>query len=1282
MRGQESDLKPSPTPFLRPLRWLARSLAILALVLAAPGAGGAVARPRHAGAAAAPGPPPSRAHVLLEDGLPPRQSAAPHAGELALVLVDGPTVLDLALEEGLASPRAGPLAGGAPHAAPPRPPAAPSGRAAARDGPDPGATALRILDPDRIAPADRPAPASSSHAALEALNVAAAAVARRQAPVRAALDAAGVVPFATYDTVLSGFLVRAPQRALDDLAALPGVRIHPAPRWTLASPAALPRVVPHVGAAALAAGGGPTGDGIHVAVVDSGIDYTHRALGGSGDPRDYAGNDEAVVEPGSFPNAKVVGGYDFAGAAYNGSNAPQPDDDPLDTGGHGTHVAGIVAASGAAGAPGVARDARLVALKVFGRGGSTSLVTDALEWCVEARLGLPVPGTPARVDVVNLSLGAPWASAQAPEIDAVRRVVQAGIVVVGSAGNSGDVGFIGGGPGSAPEALSVASSIGPGLRGDGVRVHGPGESEVVEALAASAGLARPVTAGRPVRAPLGWLGRACSGDPAASPVEGRVALVARGTCTFAEKIDRALAAGAVAVLVHDDGRGLATMGGDGPQRAAPAAMIGQPDGERLRDALAGGAALEAELAAELAGAVERASAVDAMSAFSSRGPTRDGVLKPDLSAPGSEIVAPAIASGTGAASLSGTSMAGPMVAGGAAVLLESLAAAPPNPPLSALDVAGLLATAARTPLWARDSRTAATAPLARGGNGRLDVAGAVRSRTLLRRDGAWRLAFGSWTVTDTIELRRAVEVRNLGGAERHYALSVAWADVGDAGRGVRYDVAPARLILPPGGSGEVVVTLRAAAVEMPDDGLDSGASVLNGDGGLHRAEWDARLEVVEVGPEDEPLAGGDVARMPVASIGRPAADVRPLLLRAPADAEGLAVFPLRALGPREGRAWPFHLAAEDGDERRVDEAFDVDRVGVRLVPSGAGRRLEFAIHTRGARLSAYDAAAEVRIDLDGDGSGDRVLDVDDAAYRESRSAAEPTWSGILDALLVDPNGAWRALEPVRTRLDARWMVVGVDPAELGFVPGEPVGFRFVVAHYARLGGGGYDTVPDGALQGATFRDPLRFDEREAIDTGSGAIVGAGAVAELALRWPAAAREAGARALVLFPDAAPGDGDAAILALGPGDRPGSVPTAPPAPSATPSPSPNAPPNPTATPSPPPTPAGPVPPTADPDPSAPATLDPRSPTPSGSASPSSSPDPGATPADPTAPTPSDPRPTDRPTGFPPATPGEAPTGAPTGPPGASPDPTNGARPSATAPATWRAYVPLAFAPRRSR
>jgi hypothetical protein len=180
-----------------------------------------------------------------------------------------------------------------------------------------------------------------------------------------------------YSYLLNGLAGSIQMADMERIAALPEVQaVYP----DYEVRALLEESVPLIGAdqvwAMLDPSGQPlTGHGIRVAVIDTGIDYNHPDLGG-----------------GFGPGYKVVRGYDF----HNG------DDDPMDDYGHGTHVAGIVAANG--GLKGVAPDASLYAYKVLdeeGRGSSSNIIA-GIERATDPDSD---PTTDDAVEVINLSLG-------------------------------------------------------------------------------------------------------------------------------------------------------------------------------------------------------------------------------------------------------------------------------------------------------------------------------------------------------------------------------------------------------------------------------------------------------------------------------------------------------------------------------------------------------------------------------------------------------------------------------------------------------------------------------------------------------------------------------------------------------------------------------------------------------------------------------------------------------------------------------------------------------------
>ena len=156
---------------------------------------------------------------------------------------------------------------------------------------------------------------------------------------------------------LNGLVVSIDSRQARDLEQMDGVvSVRPLNQYQLD----LSETVPYIGAAAVQAAGN-NGAGIRVAVLDSGIDYTHVAFGGAGTLAAYqAAYGTSTADPKNtttdflFPTAKVVGGFDFVGEAWTGASGSPPltpDSDPIDCsptvigcgGGHGTHVADIIA---------------------------------------------------------------------------------------------------------------------------------------------------------------------------------------------------------------------------------------------------------------------------------------------------------------------------------------------------------------------------------------------------------------------------------------------------------------------------------------------------------------------------------------------------------------------------------------------------------------------------------------------------------------------------------------------------------------------------------------------------------------------------------------------------------------------------------------------------------------------------------------------------------------------------------------------------------------------------
>jgi subtilisin family serine protease len=328
-----------------------------------------------------------------------------------------------------------------------------------------------------------------------------------QADVVQRLERAGIDATVLYQvqTAYNGIAVQAAPGEISDLANLPGVKaVHVIPLVELDNHSS----VPLIGSQRAWSNYGMRGEGMSIAVIDTGVDYVHRGFGGSGSSADYmvatsvAANPPATSDnpagfsiPGIYPTPKVVGGFDFAGDAYNASGTgaalvPKPDPNPMDCNGHGTHVAGTAAGTGVKAdtttytgpytssvnlstlgiGPGVAPLAKIYALKVFGCAGSTALTTAAIEWATDPNRD----GNPSdHVDVINMSLGSSFGTPDDPSAAASNNASDAGVIVVTSAGNSGDTYFVSGSPGSAQKAIATASSLDAAERADAIIVNAP-----------------------------------------------------------------------------------------------------------------------------------------------------------------------------------------------------------------------------------------------------------------------------------------------------------------------------------------------------------------------------------------------------------------------------------------------------------------------------------------------------------------------------------------------------------------------------------------------------------------------------------------------------------------------------------------------------------------------------------------------------------------------------------------------------------------------------------------
>lgn len=843
-----------------------------------------------------------------------------------------------------------------------------------------------------------------------------------------------------------------PATRLNDLAAIPGVvSVKPVGKYeTQDDPGgsgSLAQAADYLEATSVRAQG-YDGTGIKVAVLDSGVDFTHEYLGGPGTvaaynecyaQRDVAptGNCAALFGP-SAP--KVKGGIDYVGETW--PNTPEATDpNPIDFEGHGTHVSDIIGGRSADGThKGIAPGVDLYGVKVCSAV-STSCsgvaILQGIDWALDPNGDGDVSDA---MDIVNLSLGSPYGQEEDDSTVAIDNLVRAGVVAVISAGNNADRPFIVGSPSTAARAISVAqtalpddklytitTSIGATVRNAKLQSWSPAPTAVVTA---------------PIAQPNDVEG--CEAADFANFPAGAHALIKRGTCNASVKAQNAQAAGAVAVIIWNNVPGDPpdfSFGGGAPV-TIPTFTISLDKGTALSAAVAAG---------PVTGTVDPAattSLTNTVVGTSSRGPAISGIrTKPDIGAPGAWLSAE-VGTGTGQTNFGGTSGAAPVVSGAAALVLDKF------PRISPAIVKSRLLNGASTGNRTPDAEANLYAtPVSRVGAGEVRVAPAANATGVLvnRQPGAGNIGLGLPHLTTKQTFEAQVQIRNTGTRAKTYLLSPEFRDAADrAAVTVR---APASVRVPARGTATATVRITIDAAKLPLWPFAGRAGLTGNGDALNAPEVDGYLKAIAV---DETLHLGWTV-LPHRSADVSAAQ-NSIALR-----NGTGTFTLNnaskvldgavnvfALTGQSG-ALPRPGAGEPGSPGSNVAQIDLAAAGVR--DDLATGVIQFAVAGRERQtVPLYPAGYEIDIDTNRDGT------VDYAVFQQEAVGAGSSGQSLVYVLNV-ATGAATAYYYTIADFDASTQVLTAPLAALGLSSGST--FDYDVLAYDNYFSGNVTDVIEG-----------------------------------------------------------------------------------------------------------------------------------------------------------------------------------------------------------------------------
>ncbi len=927
----------------------------------------------------------------------------------------------------------------------------------------------------------------------------------RQQALEGRVRALGGQVLFDYQDAYNGIAVRTALKDLASISRLPGVTaVYPSRTIRRDNTVG----VQYIGANAAWADTGFTGEGVRVGVLDTGVDYYHSNFGGTDGAAKFAADDSTIVEPGSFPTAKVTGGTDFVGDGYDDSsddpavNTPRPDPDPLDCNGHGSHTAGTAAGLGVLDdgttypgpydgttyshafrvGPGVAPEATVYAYRVFGCEGSTS------EAVLVAALDRAMADG---VDVVNMSLGSPFGRTDEPSSVASDILAENGTVVVASAGNAGSGAYIAGAPAAATRVLSVAAIDASGATFPGATLalstgqtvsaqlsNGPFQGDAGASLpAGSLGVAVLRTSYPDGPVSLGCDAADFAGYPGG--VAGKLVVVVRGVCARVHKAIVGQKAGAAAVAMIDTTAGFPPFEGQvtsdpdtGEQFTLTIPFFGirgvlgpnpTDDPEILTAADGGTSSFTASTVANPA--YQRAAS------FTSGGPRNpDSAVKPEVIAPGVSIKSTAVGTGNAGTRMSGTSMAAPHTAGLAALVTQA------------------------HPAWSTEAIKAAIVGTTEAGpskiqgyNLRTAGAGVIMARRAVDTVGYATTAGGSDTLSFGYQPLGAaaaqtlpVTLHNTSGSDISYDLSVA-ANLGQLGAAV---TVPGQVTVPAGGTAtfEVTASLTAAAAA----GLPAAAA--SNFGALNTVKGAIVATPTSGGPGVYPL------RVPYLLVPRGLSNVT-AGPKGPYSGSGgtlTATVPLSNSGVHAGTADVYAWGIRDAnDTTGSEDSLDVRDVGVQAqpreflcgsAPAGAcgtadDRSLVFAVNMYGRWSNPAVNEIDVPIDLQNDGRPDfLVVGVDlGAVLAGDFNGQFASFIFTAGGTLVD---AWVAAAPMNGStmlLPALASEIGLDPAV------NSTKFNYAVASFSIVPGQLVDVTSAGTFR--SHQPPVSTGQQLALNPG-------------------------------------------------------------------------------------------------------------------------------------------------------------------------------------------------------